>query len=93
MRVVYVRSTTPDLKWYRLYYVKAFPQGHKNALWQLKATEAVLSENPWIGRLYEGNEIRILNLPRTPFAFLYRVKQDQIEVIRVINQRADRQEP
>jgi plasmid stabilization system protein ParE len=93
MRVVYLRSTASDLKWLRLYYVKVFPDGHKNAIRQLKATEVLLSENPWIGRLYAGDEIRILNLPRTPFAFVYRVKQDRIEIIRVMDQRAHQQEP
>ena len=92
MRVVYLRSTTPDLKWLRLYCVKVFPEGHKTALSQLKATEALLSDNPLIGRLYAGNEVRILNLPRTPFAFLYRVKEDRIEIIRVIDHRTGRQD-
>ncbi|MFM8607985.1 MAG: type II toxin-antitoxin system RelE/ParE family toxin [Hyphomicrobiales bacterium] len=93
MRVVYLRSTTADLKWLRKYYLHVFPEGKENALKHVKAAERLLLDNPWAGRLYDREEIRLLNLPRTPFAFIYRVVQDRIEILRVIGQRSDENAP
>jgi plasmid stabilization system protein ParE len=92
MRIVYLPSTTHDLKWMRNYYGEIFPEGQKRALQQVIATEQILSDNPWIGRPYDIDDLRILPLPRTPFAFVYRLKQDRNEIIRILDQGADRQD-
>mgnify|MGYP003350819129 CR=1 FL=1 len=50
-------------------------------------------ENPRFGRLYGREEIWLLNLPRTPFAFVYHLTQDRIEILRVADQRSVERKP
>jgi toxin ParE1/3/4 len=88
MRVVYLGTTRADIAWVRRYYRSVFPQGGKQATEQFRRTELLLTENPLLGRPSDVEGLRELQVGRTPFAFVYRVRGDQIEVIRVLDGRS-----
>jgi toxin ParE1/3/4 len=90
MQIVYLPSTKPDLRWYRQYYTRTFPEGQRRAREHFYAAEIMLSENPYSGRAMEGSEVRELPIPRTPFSLVYAIRNSRIEVIRLWDGRADR---
>ena len=90
MRVVYLHKALRDMAWVRQYYGNIFPEGARKARAQLQNTEKIIVLSPYIGHPSEKvDDAREHHIPRTPFTFLYRLRDDRIEIMRVIDTRAD----
>lgn len=89
MRLIYLASAKPDLAWYRLYYRSIFPEGAKRASAQYLRAIVNLENNPNIGRPVGESDLRKYSIPRLPFAIVYRVTEEYIEVVRIWDQRSD----
>jgi len=91
VKLVYAAKALEDMGWFRRYYSTVFPEGKGNARDSLLRTEALLAESPFIGHpTTEGSEAREFPVLRTPFVLLYRLKADRIEILRVLDLRAER---
>ncbi|MBO0903924.1 type II toxin-antitoxin system RelE/ParE family toxin [Jiella sonneratiae] len=89
MKIVFLPRARADLGWFRRYYEEIFPDGAVRARLQFGRTMQTLREHPLAGR--QGEEgTREIVLGRTPFIFVYVVREDRIEIIRVFDQRAER---
>ncbi len=91
MHIVYLESTVNDLTWMRHYYETVFPEGLKKAQQQFHATEALLTDNPFIGHPTHRKGVREFSIPQTPFSYIYRIQPNRIEVLRVWDERQDRE--
>lgn len=90
MKVIYLAHALRDMNWVRRYYSQVFPAGRSSARLRLRKTELLISENPMVGHPSENmNGAREFHISRTPFTFLYRVTNDNIEIMRVVDSRAD----
>ena len=90
MQIVFLARAKRDLRWFKLYYTKTFPEGRAKANSQFLTTQQLLGANPHIGHPSERViGVREYHIPRIPFSFLYRVKKDRIEILRVLDTRAD----
>jgi len=89
MKIVFLRSSEPDLSWFGHYYRSVFPEGRRNAQREMSATLQKLSVHPEIGPKEADAQSRRLVILRTPFALIYRVTQDRIEILRVRDDRAN----
>ena len=90
MKLVYLKTAIADLRWFKLYYMTVFPEGRVKADQAFLATQRLLKANPYIGPPSDfGETIREHPVPRTPFTFVYRVRGEQIEVLRVVDGRSD----
>lgn len=90
MRIVFLASTKADLRWFKQYYTNVFPQGKHKADSQFLAIQKVLKTTPLVGHAsltIEG--VREFPILRTPFSLIYRLKQDRIELLRIIDKRSD----
>lgn len=87
MKLQYLEAARLDISWWRYYYRKTFPQGSNNAYRHLAACERVLKENPRLGIQIEGRDLRKLSIPNTPFAIIYRIRGETLEIIRVYDMR------
>lgn len=93
MKLVYLKTAEPDLRWFKHYYVSVFPEGHKKANAQFLATQKVLLQNPRIGEISENApDVRVYHVVRTPFSFVYRLHGENIEVLRVVDNRSNWQQ-
>jgi len=93
MRIVYLAPAVRDIAWFRYYYRAVFPNGDKNARNQLKQIQSLLAANPQMGRKSEDHtSVRELHIPRTPFSLVYRVTAEQIEILRLWDERQGRNE-
>lgn len=89
MRVVFLRSTEADLRWFNRYCRRVFPEGERNARQEMSQALQRLSAHPRIGPETGERDARRLVIARTPFALEYRVAQDRIEILRVLDDRAN----
>ena len=88
MRFVYLESAAQDIAWFRYYYRSVFPAGSENARINLRAIQALVAANPYIGHPSEGRpNIREFAVKKTPFILIYRVTSEQIEVLRLWDSR------
>lgn len=91
MKIVFRSETKSDLLWMSQYYESVFPEGKDRFKAQYKLFLKLLKENPWIGTVFEETEARLLTISKTPFTFVYRVRDHQIEILRILDQRSDNQ--
>lgn len=90
MKIIFLASCKADLRWFKHYYMSRFPEGRQNADAQFLKAKELLSNNPHIGHPVEGMAgVRVHSVTRTPFAFIYRVTDDAIQVLRVLDSRAE----
>lgn len=90
MKIVFLESSRSDLRWFKRYYVSVFRDGQENANRRYLATLSTLRKNPMIGHPSEAvYGARELHISRTPFSFLYRVTRNEIEVLRVFDNRSN----
>ena len=90
MKIVYLASARDDLIWLRRYYEEVFPEGYSKAQAQYRANKQLLRENPFIGHKTHHEGVRELSIHRTPFSIIYRVGTDQIEILRIWDERRHR---
>jgi tryptophan synthase alpha chain len=89
MRLIYLASANDDLAWFQEYYGSIFQAGSELATRQYIKAVATLCDHPYIGRPVGVSGIRSYSIPRLPFAIIYRVTEEHIEVVRVWDQRSD----
>ena len=75
------------MEWFRAYYERVFPEGATKAQTSLLRAQALISENPAIGSPVGSRAARKFPVRRTPFTFVYRVRPDHIEILRLLDQR------
>jgi len=90
MKIIFLETAKYDLRWFKQYYARTFPEGRNNANRQYRAFLQTLKENPGIGHSDEW-EMGLLeyHIPRIPFTVLYRVRSENIEILRLYDQRSD----
>ena len=93
MKVVFLPSASPDLRWFTRYYRFVFPQGRSTARRRgstsARSTSRLLSENPGAGKPLSDSDQRELVILETPFVLLYRIGASEIEILRLRDARAD----
>jgi toxin ParE1/3/4 len=87
MKITYLRSTVADMRWWRWYFAKNFPEGRTRAEKHLLGTIELLEQNPEIGMVVEGRNLRKLQIRNTQFMIIYRIRIDHIEIVRVWDTR------
>ncbi|WP_274626705.1 type II toxin-antitoxin system RelE/ParE family toxin [Arvimicrobium flavum] len=89
MRLVFLPTTRADFEWLADYYLGVFPEGGPRAYRRLERALAHLADNPRLGKAIAQTDYREYSVPRTPFALIYRIGDDAIEILRVWDRRAD----
>ena len=88
MKIIYLKSSIDDIEWMKFYYSNIFLAGKKEAIKHLKRAELMIINFPEIGRLYDEKLwVRELVISKTSFSFLYRINGDNIEILRLWDQR------
>jgi hypothetical protein len=89
VKVKYLREAQPSLAWWHHYYQQTFPAGKQSAYTHLKKTVAALKHNPYLGKPADVGALRKLQVAGTPFALLYLVKGQTIEIVQLRDGRAE----
>jgi hypothetical protein len=91
MRLRYLATAEPGLRWFRAYYRKNPQLDRAKAIQALVNAERLLVEFPFSGSRYEDfEEVREHKILGTAFSLLYAVARDTIWVIDVRDQRGQR---
>ena len=91
MKVVLSEQAKKDMRWWRTYYRQNFPAGGANASAHLAKAVELIAENNCLGVVVEGYALRRYQIHRTPFALIYRVTGEEIEIARIWDGRKDPQ--
>ncbi len=85
MKVVWFKSAILDLISVRDYIIQDNSQAAQQVVQRIKDKVSLLSEQPGIGRLGRVPNTRELLVDRTPFILPYRVRDNKIEILRVLH--------
>jgi plasmid stabilization system protein ParE len=90
MKVIFLASSHDDLRWFKKYYVSVFAMGRTKADERYLTMLKVLPRNPLAGHPSETvSGAREFHISRTPFSFLYRVTEENVEIMRVVDNRSN----
>lgn len=89
MKITFLPSSSHDVAWYSLYYNSIFKAGEPKARLRLSNMLKLLAANPNIGHPEGPTDERELSVPKTPFSIIYRIRGDQIQILRLWDQRRD----
>jgi toxin ParE1/3/4 len=76
--------------WFRQYYRSVFTAGKTNAGAHFKEAKRLLKAYPHVGHPSDAADFRELQILKTPFAIIYRIRGDEIQVVRLWDQCAER---
>jgi len=85
MEVVWYKRAIEDLKSAKDYITQDNPQAAQEVVQRIKNKISVLREQPAIGRLGRIPNTKELVIDRTPFILPYRVRDNRIEILRVLH--------
>ena len=85
MRVVWFKRAIWDLKSAKDYIIQSDPQAAQQIVQRIKDKVSLLSEQPGIGRPGRVPNTKELVVDRTPFILPYRVRDNKIEILRVLH--------
>ena len=90
MNLVFLNSATFDLDWIQEYYGNVFPDGAQLAEQKFASAFDLVLEYPNSGYLQsEFKNLRVYKVPKTPFSIVYRVSENAIEILRIIDSRGN----
>lgn len=89
MKVVFLGSSRSDVL--TLYYGSVFPAGSPKARVRLERVLRLLQDNPHLGHPLEDGLLREYSMPNLPFSLIYLVADARIEILRLWDQRGDRE--
>ena len=90
MKVVFLKSTRLDIAWFREYYGSKFAAGQANAASHLREAKILLKTYANIGHASDTEGLRELQVLKTPFLLVYRIYADEIQIVRLWDQRTER---
>ena len=85
MEVIWFKSAILDLISVRDYITQDNPQAAHQVVQRIKDKVSLLSEQPSIGRPGRVPNTKELLVDRTPFILPYRVRDNKIEILRVLH--------
>lgn len=91
MKVAYLATAEPGLRWMRSYYRRHPHLDVRRAAASLRTAELVLQEHPSAGRRFEDfDAVREYLVQGTSFSLLYTIARDTVWIIDVRDQRGRR---
>lgn len=93
MKVFFLRSAEPSVKWFVRYYASVFPAGALRASDRMEQALERLGANPMIGSALSNRGLREYSITKTPFSLIYRVTDERIEILQLRDQRAQPDDP
>ncbi len=85
MKVIWFKSAVLDLISVKDYITQDNPQAAQQVVQRINDKVSLLSEQPGIGRPGRVPNTKELLVDRTPFILPYRVRDNKIEILRVLH--------
>jgi len=85
MNVIWFKSAIWDLKSAKDYIARDNPQSANKIVHRIRDKVSLLSEQPGIGRPGRVPNTKELVVDKTPFILPYRVRENNIEILRVLH--------
>jgi plasmid stabilization system protein ParE len=90
MKITFAKCSGESLVWFQKYYDANFPEGKINAYNNLESTISIIGNFPDIGKNCPGyKNVKEFKIQKTPFAILYRIKKDEVEILNLWDSRQE----
>jgi toxin ParE1/3/4 len=90
LNIRFSENAKTDLGWFRRYYGQVFPEGGNTARIHFTNALRLIQQHLQIGYLLQEAGLRELSISKTPFSIIYRVTSNELIIVRVLDQRAQR---
>jgi plasmid stabilization system protein ParE len=90
LKVTYSKLALFDLNRFRIYYEQYFPEGIEQANTRMIKCVDLMRTFPAMGRIVSKPPRRCFSNPDTPYTLVYQHKDDRLEIVCVLDQRAQR---
>ncbi len=88
MKIVYLETTAPGLRWMRRYYQEQPQLNSDRVFSNFDAAKDRLREEPFAGHPFDDfDQVRELSISRSPFTILYTHRDDTIYIIDIRDTR------
>lgn len=85
MKVIWFKRAIRDLELAKGYIIQDNPRAARQVVARIKDKVSLLSEQPGIGRPGRVPNTKELVIDRTPYILPYRVRDNKIEILRVLH--------
>ncbi len=85
MKIKWTKGAKHNLNQIEEYIAQDNPNAALDIILKIIKTVGMLSDNPAMGRIGRIFDTRELVISRTPFIVPYRIKSDQVEILRVLH--------
>ena len=92
MKLRFSNAAQRNLEWFKRYHEINFPEGALKAAASYRHSKVSPRAFPMIGRESSTEGVRELVVPKTPFAIVYRINKDSIDILHVFDMRSLRPE-
>jgi plasmid stabilization system protein ParE len=87
-KIVLLKSAIVDLQWMRVYHETYFPEGLASAQTRFEKCFRLSGAFPKMGRVAGKLPRGRFSVPKLPFTIVYQQRDDEIEIIRILDQRS-----
>lgn len=85
MHIRWLRRALRNLEQAHSYIQKDNPEAAQELILRIQAAVSQLENYPFIGRLGRVEGTRELIIPNTPYIVIYRIKEESVEILRVLH--------
>lgn len=85
MEVRWLRRALRNLEQAHSYIQKDNPEAAKELILRIQAAASQLENYPLIGRIGRVEGTREFVIPNTPYIVVYRIKEESVEIIRILH--------
>ena len=93
MNIRFSEKAKTDLGWFRRYYGQVFPEGGKAARIHFTKALQLIQKHLHAGHSLPEAGLRELSISKTPFSIVYGVFNNELIIVRILDQRAQRPLP
>jgi plasmid stabilization system protein ParE len=90
LKIRFSEKARTDLGWFRRYYSQTFPEGEKAASVRFTKALQLIRQHWQIGHPLPEYGLRELSITGTPFSIIYGVFNNEMIIVRIFDQRAQR---
>ncbi len=85
MQIRWLRRALGNLEQAHSYILKENPQAAQEVIFKIQSAASQLENYPFIGRPGRIEGTRELVISNTPYIIIYRVKEESVEILRVLH--------
>ncbi len=85
MKIKWLRQALRNLEQAHLYIIKDDPEAARQLILRIQSAVSQLAEFPFMGRVGRVETTREIVISNTSYIIIYRVKEESVEILRILH--------